>query len=288
MGPADPGERRRKLRAILRGARCVYPGSVFDAISARLAEDAGYEIGMLGGSIAAMAVLGSPDIAVITLTEFVEQTRRIVRAFTLPVIVDADHGYGDAHSVARSVVELEAAGIAALTIEDTRLPQDFGASAPGLVSRDEGLGKVKAALAARTDPDLVIVARTSALAFVGLDEAIARLSAYAQAGADALFVVGAKSPDEISAIRNATSLPIICPADIGLGDADAMARMGIRIALQGHQPFLAAIQAIADTMAALRAGTPPTALRGQPSPELIARATRAADYASFAKKFLAS
>jgi oxaloacetate decarboxylase len=115
-------ERRDDLRKILSGMRCVRPGSVYDAISVRIAEDLGFEVGMFGGSVASLAVLGDPDIALITLTELAEQMRRMSRAGTLPVLVDADHGYGNAMNVWRTVGELEMAGAAGLTIEDTLLP----------------------------------------------------------------------------------------------------------------------------------------------------------------------
>src|SRR5579872_3839728 len=124
----DWTDRRDRLRAIIAGPRCIYPGSVYDAISARLAEDLGFEAGIFAGSIASLAVLGAPDIIVLTLTEFAQQAYRINRAGKLPLLVDADHGYGNALNVKRTIEELETAGVAALTIEDTVLPRAFGAS----------------------------------------------------------------------------------------------------------------------------------------------------------------
>src|SRR3974377_60781 len=115
-------QRREKLRAILTGLRCIRPGSVYDATSIRIAEDLGFEVGMFGGSVASLAVLGDPDIALITLTELGEQMRRMSRASVLPVLVDADHGYGNALNVRRTISELEAAGAGGLPIEDTLLP----------------------------------------------------------------------------------------------------------------------------------------------------------------------
>src|SRR5579864_7196570 len=125
MGWSD---RRKRLRAVLAGRRCVHPGSVFDPISARIAEDLGFEIGMFAGSVASLTVLGAPDLIVLTLTEFAAQALRINRAGNLPLLVDADHGYGNALNAKRTVEELETAGVAALTIEDTVLPRPFGAS----------------------------------------------------------------------------------------------------------------------------------------------------------------
>src|SRR4051812_21825847 len=134
-------QRREKLRALLSGDRCVYPGSVFDPISARIAQDIGFEVGMLGGSVASMVVLGAPDIFILTLTEFADQIRRISRASALPLVVDADHGYGNALNVMRTVQELETAGVAGLTIEDTELPPVFGRPQDeALISVEEGVG----------------------------------------------------------------------------------------------------------------------------------------------------
>src|SRR5713226_6828160 len=108
-------KRRVILRSILKGSSCVRPGSVYDATSVRIAEDLGFEVGMFGGSVASLAVLGDPDIALITLSELAEQMRRMSRAGTLPVLVDADHGYGNAMNARRTVGELEMAGAAGLT-----------------------------------------------------------------------------------------------------------------------------------------------------------------------------
>src|SRR5579863_2470807 len=153
----DWTDRRERLRGIIAGPRCIYPGSVFDPISARIAEDLGFEAGMFAGSIASFTVLGAPDIIVLTLTEFAQQAYRINRAGKLPLLVDADHGYGNALNVKRTVEELETAGVAALTIEDTLLPRPYGPSGkPSLISLEEGVGKMQAALAGRQDKSLVV------------------------------------------------------------------------------------------------------------------------------------
>src|SRR6266702_5373977 len=164
--------RREKLRSILARSTCIRPGSVHDAISIRVAEDLGFPLGMFGGAVASLAVLGEPDITLITLTELAEQMRRMSRAAVLPVLVDADHGYGNALNVRRTVQELETAGAAGLTIEDTLLPQAFGQAKTQLISLEEGVGKMKAALDARGNARLVIMARTGAASISGLDDAI--------------------------------------------------------------------------------------------------------------------
>src|ERR1700726_365365 len=171
-------KRRDALRLILTGSICIRPGSVYDAVSIRIAEDLGFPLGMFGGSVASLAVLGDPDIALITLTEFAEQMRRMSRAASLPVVVDADHGYGNALNVRRTIEELEAAGAAGLTIEDTLLPPAFGEAKTQLISLEEGVGKMKAALDARRDSSLVIIGRTGAVSISSLEDAIARARAY--------------------------------------------------------------------------------------------------------------
>jgi oxaloacetate decarboxylase len=271
-------QRREKLRSILAGPGCIRPGSVYDAVSIRIAEDLGFEVGMFGGSVASLAVLGDPDVALITLTELAEQMRRMSRAATLPVLVDADHGYGNALNVRRTVQELEAAGAAGLTIEDTLLPQAFGETKTELISLEEGVGKMKAALDGRSDPSLVIMGRTGAASITSLGDAIERVRAYDATGVDALFLTGIKSRSELEAISEATRLPIVlggAPAE--MSDLDYLRGQRVRIALQGHAPFAAATQAIYDTLKALREGTPPKQLKGLASAELTGRVTREAE-----------
>jgi oxaloacetate decarboxylase len=280
-------KRRDALRSILSGSTCVRPGSVYDAISIRIAEDLGFEVGMFGGSVASLAVLGDPDIALITLSELAEQMRRMSRAAALPVLVDADHGYGNALNVRRTVQELEIAGAAGLTIEDTLLPQAYGEASTHLISLEEGVGKMKAALDARGDPSLVIVGRTGAASVTSLDDAIARARAYEATGVDALFFTGVKSSAELAAIAKATTLPLVLGGTPeGMSDPASLREQRVRIALQGHAPFAAATQAVYETLNALREGTPPKALRGLASAELTSRITREADAKARLAEFL--
>ena len=280
-------KRREALRSILSGPKCVRPGSVYDATSIRIAEDLGFEVGMFGGSVASLAVLGDPDITLITLTELAEQMRRMSRAASLPVLVDADHGYGNALNVRRTVQELEAAGAGGLTIEDTLLPQAYGATKTQLISLDEGVGKMKAALDGRGDPSLVIMARTGAPSVTSLDDAIARARAYETTGVDALFFTGIKNRGELEAIAAATRLPIVlggAPEDMTA--PDYLGRQRVRIALQGHAPFAASTQAVYETLKALREGTSPKNLKGLASQELTGRVTREQDMKSRSSDFL--
>lgn len=279
--------RRLAFRAILAGPECVHPASVFDPISARIAEDLGFEAGMFAGSVASLTVLGAPDLVVLTLTELAEQVRRMTRATNrLPLLVDADHGYGNALSVMRTVQELEAAGAAALTIEDTALPRPYGDASLQLLPRAEAVDKVRAALAARTESGLVIVGRTSALQAGGLDEALARAVAYAAAGVDALFFTGVTALEQVRALHEATGRPIILGGTKGQFSREALAAAGARIALQGHHPFMAAVRAVQETLTALRDGTPPAALSNQPAPKLMQQLTREPAYTAATQDFL--
>jgi carboxyvinyl-carboxyphosphonate phosphorylmutase len=284
--PSRP--RRERFRALLNGDACISPASVHDPISARVAESIGFEAGILAGSVASLAVLGAPDLIVLTLSEFADQAYRIGRAAELPLMVDADHGYGNALNVMRTVEELETAGVAGLSIEDTLLPRSFGPSDKAqLLSIEEGAGKMKAALAGRRDPDLVIAGRTSAIGISGLADTIARAKAYAATGVDAMFLVGVKTREELEAVAAEIKIPLILggvPA--ALMDRAYVASKGVRICLQGHQPFQAAVQAIHDTLKALRDGTAPKDLTSLASAEMMERLTRGEDYARWTREFL--
>ena len=279
-----PTARRDRFRAVLAGPGCVHPASVWDAMSARIAEDLGFETGILAGSTASLAVLGAPDLILLTLTEFADQARRIGRAARLPLLVDADHGYGNALNVMRTVQELEAAGVAALTIEDTDLPRPFGPGGGRLLPLEAGIGKIKAALAARADPALVVVARTSALELTGVDDAAARVRAYAALGADAIFLAGVQDTAQLDAIAAVTDLPLIIA---GVNPAAGAAR-NVRIGLQGHHPITAAVQATYATLKALRDGAPPASLPGLPPAATMQQVTRRADYDRWTQEFLIS
>ncbi|MGI9423252.1 MAG: isocitrate lyase/PEP mutase family protein [Hyphomicrobiaceae bacterium] len=281
-------ERRQKFRAILSGTACVHPGSVYDAMSARIAQHVGYEIGMVGGSSASLAVLGAPDLIVMTLTEFAEQCLRMNRACELPIMVDADHGYGNALNVMRTVEELNTVGVSGLSIEDTNLPQTFGSQGKAeILSIEEGIGKMRAAVAARKDPALVIAARTSAVAMTNVDDTIARVRAYQETGVDAIFLVGVKTRAQLDAVAAQIRLPIILGSGGGeLDDTGYLSSKGVRVCLQGHLPIQAAIQAIYATHKAMHDGTKPKDVAGLPSKELVAVATRGEDYKRWTDDYL--
>jgi carboxyvinyl-carboxyphosphonate phosphorylmutase len=177
--------------------------------------------------------------------------------------------------------------VAGVMIEDTLLPRAFGETKPTVISIEEGIGKMRAALAAREDKTLTIIGRTSSPSISGLAEGIKRLKAYEAAGVDALFIAGGLTRSDLDAIAAEVKIPLMLGGGSGdMQDKEYLASRGVRIALQGHQPFSAAVKATYDTLKALRDGTKPSALTGIASSEMMARVTRAGDYKSWTEKFL--
>jgi len=240
---------RRSFRELLASSNCFQTASVFDPMSARIAADLGFEVGILGGSVASLQVLAAPDFALITLSEFVEQATRIGRVAPLPIIADADHGYGNALNVMRTVQELERAGVAALTIEDTLLPAQFGRKSTDLISTAEGVGKIKAALEARVDPELTIIARTNASA-LPIQEVVYRTQAYEKAGADGICIVGIHDFEHLEQIAEHLTIPLmlVTYGNPRLNDIERLAKLGARVIVAGHSAYFASIKATYDCL----------------------------------------
>ncbi|MCU1779522.1 isocitrate lyase/PEP mutase family protein [Pseudomonas sp. 14P_5.3_Bac1] len=276
---------RRNFRELLAKQICVETASVFDPMSARIAADLGFEVGILGGSVASLQVLAAPDFALITLSEFVEQATRIGRVAQLPFIADADHGYGNALNVMRTVEELERAGVAALTIEDTLLPAQFGRKSTDLISVEEGIGKVKAALEARVDPELSIVARTNA-GVLPTEDVIARTKAYEKAGADGICMVGVKDFDHLEKIAENLSVPLmlVTYGNPQLNDSERLAALGVRIVVAGHGAYFASIKATYDSLRAQRKLTSSTS--NLSATELTHTYTLPESYVAWAEEFM--
>ena len=246
------------LRAALQGERCISPASVYDALSARLAEAAGATVGMLAGSVAAAVAIAAPDIVVLTATELATEVRRITRASGLSLMVDADHGFGNAFNAACTVQELEHAGAAGLSIEDTALPAPFGSKGASYIGIAEMQAKLRAAVAARRHPDLVIAGRSGAIKGESLHMVADRVKAYTDTGVDAIFLVGPGKLEELDALRKATHLPFILgqsPESFATTEGRReLEQRGVRLLLTGHQPLMAALKALKDTYAHLQAG----------------------------------
>ncbi len=276
---------RRNFRELLATPSCVETASVFDPMSARIAADLGFEVGILGGSVASLQVLAAPDFALITLSEFVEQATRIGRVAQLPFIADADHGYGNALNVMRTVEELERAGVAALTIEDTLLPAQFGRKSTDLISIEEGIGKVRAALEARVDPELSIIARTNA-GVLTTEAVIERTLAYQKAGADGICMVGVADFEHLEKIAENLTVPLmlVTYGNPKLNDAKRLASLGVRVVVAGHGAYFAAIKATYDSLRAQRQLTHST--DNLSATELTHTYTLPENYVAWAEEFM--
>ncbi|HWG04953.1 MAG TPA: isocitrate lyase/phosphoenolpyruvate mutase family protein [Beijerinckiaceae bacterium] len=280
-------DRRARFRALLAGSECVHPASVFDAISARIAEELGFQAGIFSGSVASQVILGAPDLVLVTLSEFVEQLRRIARGSELPILVDADHGYGNALNVMRAVEELEAAGVAALMIEDTVLPRPFGSDGRALISIEEGRRKMAAAVAARRDSQLVVLARTTIGLSDDFGDTLARVDAYQATGVDGIFLAGLATRTQLDAIAQVTRLPLVTGGiRPELADPAYLSARGVKICLLGHQPIQAGYQAVYDCLKAMKEGARSSELPGVPTAQQFARWLRSDAYNALTKRYL--
>jgi 2,3-dimethylmalate lyase len=201
---------RRTLRNLVeRKAGVVVPGA-YDAVSARLVERAGFPAVYMTGYGASASRLGLPDLGFAGLAEMTDHARNLAAAVTVPLIADADTGYGNALSVRRTVQAYEAAGVAALHIEDQVAPKRCGhLSGHQIVPREEFAGKIRAAVEARRDPDLLVIARTDAISAESFDEALRRGEAAAKAGADMLFIEAPRSEAEVARVAEAFDTPLL-------------------------------------------------------------------------------
>lgn len=247
-----------RLRELLRGPGIVMVPGAHDAFTARLVEQAGFPACYMTGAGTVAALLGMPDVGLITMTEMVTNARYIARAVSVPVICDADTGYGNAVNVMRTVREYEGAGVAGIHLEDQIFPKKCGhMEGKALVSLEEMVGKIRAACQAREDPDFVIIARTDSRAVEGMEAAVRRANAYAEAGADLIFPEAPQSREELAHFAQAIRAPVLANmTEFGkspLVPAGELERMGYRVVLypvsalrvahRGMQELLAQIKA---------------------------------------------
>jgi methylisocitrate lyase len=250
-GWASPG---RRLRQAWTQPQQV-PG-VFNALVARMAERLGFRVLYLSGA-ALSAAAGLPDVGLLTLTEFVDAARSITLNTSLPLLCDADTGFGEAINVERCVRLFEAAGAAGIHLEDQQLPKRCGhLSGKTLVTPEVMVAKIRAAVAARTDPDFVIVARTDARSVTGFDDALARARLYLEAGADAVFPEALESAEEFARFAQEVPAPLVANmTEFGRSpnlDFVDLAAMGYRLILYPLTAFRAALRAAQETLAELR------------------------------------
>ncbi|HXG51735.1 MAG TPA: isocitrate lyase/phosphoenolpyruvate mutase family protein [candidate division Zixibacteria bacterium] len=248
---------RQTLRNLLRRNRLLVAPGCFDGLSARLVQQAGFEAVYFSGGAVARS-MGFPDIGLITMSEIIERAALVAASVDLPVIADADTGYGNAVNLVRTVREYERAGVAAIHIEDQITPKRCGhLEGKEVVSLAEMRKKVEAALAARSDPDFCIIARTDARAVHGFEDAIARARAFAEAGADAIFVEAPQSEQELEEIpRRLPGIPLLVNVFKGgktpMLPARRLEAMGYRIAIYPSETQRAAIHAMRRVLELLR------------------------------------
>jgi 2,3-dimethylmalate lyase len=261
LGTVPTGPRR--LRDLLAGPGPVLAPGVFDALGARLVEEAGFPAVYMTGFGTAAALLGRPDVGLLTMSEMVENAARIVAACDLPVIADADTGYGNPINVIRTVQEYERAGVAAIHIEDQVAPKKCGhMEGKQVIPSSEMEAKVRAAVAARRSDDFMIIARTDARAVEGMASAIDRARRYRDAGADVLFVEAAETEDEVAVVAaELRGIPLLFNwAEGGKTpplDHASLADMGFRIVIFPIAMLLGTTRWIRQALAEIRAaGTP--------------------------------
>ncbi len=247
------------LRARLQSGKILVAPGAYDALTARLLEQAGFEAVYRGGYAASAAAFALPDLGITTLTDMVDHARRMTSAITVPVIADADTGYGEVPQVIHTVHELERAGVAAIQFEDQVFPKRCGhMEGKKVIPAEEMVVKVRAALDARRNPETVIIARSDATAVTGLDDAIARSRRYADAGADVIFIDAPTSEDDLKAIAgggiNAVLMVNISEygktPDLG---AQRFEELGFGLVIYPSSTLFAAAQSTKELAAALMA-----------------------------------
>ena len=280
---------REQFRSVLARPTCTLAANIFDPLSASIAHMLEYEVCVLSGSVGKVANLGVPDGVLSNMSDVVDHCRRITRIADVSLMVDAEDGFGNAVNVARTVREMEAAGVAAIEIEDNFVPKRFGVENPGLISKEEQVGKLQAAVAARTDPTTVIVARSAALGLTPLDEALDRIQAYSQTGAEALMLTGSSSRDQLEAVHRVTTLPICVlspPADIR-NDPAFLAATGVKILMLGNPTFAVAVRAIFDSLRHLKEGVSLEELGDrQATPDLLRSVNRTDEFLQWQEEYL--
>ncbi len=252
---------RKRLRARLTSGPLIVAPGIYDAYGARFVEQAGFEAVYMTGNGVSASLLGRPDVGLVDLTLITSHARRVASCVDIPLLCDADTGYGNAVNVRRTVEEFEAAGVAAIQLEDQVSPKRCG-QLPGarpVIALAEAVGKIEAAVAARRDPDFIIIARTDSADGQGLDEAIRRVKAYVKAGADVAFVELKSSPtmlDDLKRITASVDAPCFVNVDAGgkLGELTAaeIEQLGLRIAIYPGLARGAAGFAIREALGALK------------------------------------
>ncbi len=244
------------------------PG-VYDGLTARLAQQAGFEAAYMTGFGVSASALGRPDIGLLTGTEMAESARRIAQSVDLPLIADADTGYGNALNVVRTVRDYEQAGVAGVQLEDQVSPKRCGhMSGKAVIDTEEAVAKIKAATSARTDPDLVLIARTDAAAVHGIDAAIERARRFADAGADVLFIEAPRTIADIEKVAHGLAGHTLLFNWVEGGQTEEitlqrLSDFGFRLVIYPLSTLLAATRAIREVLQSLRSDASTSSYAGK-------------------------
>ena len=245
------------LKQLLKRNKLLVAPGCFDGLSARLVQEAGFEAAYLSGGAVARS-MGIPDIGLVTMSESIDRAVQVVAAINIPIIADADTGYGNAVNLVRSVREFERAGVAAIHIEDQITPKRCGhLDGKEVISLSEMAKKLEAALATRTDPDFCIIARTDARGVNGFDDAVKRANAFAKLGVDAIFFEAPQSEDELAEIpQRVPNIPLLVNVFKGgktpMLPMERLEKMGYRIAIYPSETQRAAIHAMRTALSTLK------------------------------------
>tara|TARA_Y100000590_G_scaffold364139_1_gene422305 strand:+ start:60800 stop:61654 length:855 start_codon:yes stop_codon:yes gene_type:complete len=243
----------KKLKKLLLDDKCYNPATIFNPLSARMAADVGFELGIIPGKIISLDYLSEPDLMLLTLTELTETVRRIAKYTQIPLIVDADNGYGNAINVNRTIESLEDAGVSGITIEDTDLPIKFGnTKKPEFLNLREAALKISMAVKSKQSDTTSIIARTGAYPYNGINDILDRGKAYESEGADALFFVNINSQQHLHKIAESFKTPIILGNNSTKISLTDLADMGISISLPGHKSYFLAMEAYKKAIKDLR------------------------------------
>ena len=276
-------------RALLAKPAVTLAANIFDPLSARIAQIVGYDLLVLSGSVGKASNLAAPDIVVSTLPDVQDHIRRITRNTDIPIMVDAEDGFGNAVNVWRCVRDLEAAGVSGVEIEDNVVPRQFGVQDPGLNSVATQVGKLKAAVAARTDPTTVIIAR-SATWGIDREHAVDRIKAYAATGAEAFMLTGVKNKSDIEATHQAAPdipITVLAPPPGIKDDAKFCSDNNLKIIMLGNPTYLVAVKSIHDTLKFLKEGGDAAELKAkQADPALARTIIRTDEFEKWQKDYL--
>ncbi len=248
---------RQTLKQLLKRDKLLVAPGCFDGLSARLVQEAGFEAAYLSGGAVARS-MGIPDIGLVTMSESIDRAVQVVSAINIPIIADADTGYGNAVNLVRSVREFERAGVAAIHIEDQITPKRCGhLDGKEVISLSEMAKKLEAALATRTDPDFCIIARTDARGVNGFEDAVKRANAFAKLGVDAVFLEAPQSEEELAEIpQRVPNIPLLVNVFKGgktpMLPMERLEKMGYRIAIYPSETQRAAIHAMRTALSTLK------------------------------------